>query len=103
MDKYLRVNFVKRKFIASATRHKISNLLFSLTFQVRLIDAVYVSAPVIERKNSSVSGAHNMRFERQLEEQKNMEALVRQRIERLDQELERLKRKGEEADRIRMH
>lgn len=48
VDKYLRVNAIKRKFIASATRHKIANLLFSLSFQIRLIDAVYVNPPVVE-------------------------------------------------------
>lgn len=32
VDKYLRVNAMKRKFIASSTRHKISNLLYSLSF-----------------------------------------------------------------------
>ena len=49
VDKYLNVNAVKRKFIASATRHKITNLLFSLSFHIRLIDAVYVNPPAFER------------------------------------------------------
>lgn len=63
VDKYLNVNAVKRKFIASATRHKITNLLFSLSFQIRLIDAVYVNPPVFERQNSSFSGVNNIRME----------------------------------------
>ena len=31
VDKYLNVNAIKRKFIASSTRHKITNLLFFLS------------------------------------------------------------------------
>jgi len=42
-----------------------------------------------------------MRFELRTEEQKNMEALLRQKLESLDGELERIKLKGEEADRVR--
>ena len=45
VDKYLRVNRVKRKFIASSTRHKITSLLQALTFSIRLIDAVFVRPP----------------------------------------------------------
>ena len=48
VDKYLRVNAIKRKFIASATRHKITNLLHALTFSIRLIDAVFLRPPQID-------------------------------------------------------
>ena len=104
MDKYLRVNAIKRKFIASATRHKIAGYLIALTFSIRLIDAVFIRPPQIENQNSSYSGQHNMRFE---EEQKQIEAqieaMVRQRVSLMDDELERLRRKGEDAERARIH
>ena len=45
VDKYLRVNAIKRKFIASATRHKINGYLIALSFSIRLIDAVFIRPP----------------------------------------------------------
>jgi hypothetical protein len=60
-----------------------------------------VNPPDFERQNSSHSGSQKIRFELRTEEQKNMEALLRSKLERLDGELERIKLKGEEADRVR--
>lgn len=45
IDKYLRTNALKRKMIASDVRHKITNLMHLLTFQIRLIDSVFVNPP----------------------------------------------------------
>ena len=36
--------------MASDVRHKLKGLKYSLTFQVRLIDSVYVSPPIGERE-----------------------------------------------------
>lgn len=62
-----------------------------------------MSQPFFERQNSTMSGNYPVRLERQSEEQKNVEALVRQKIEFMDTELERLKRKGEDQERVRIH
>ena len=42
-DRYLAANAIMKRLIGSDVRHKLKGLRFSLTFQVRLIDSVYVS------------------------------------------------------------
>jgi len=41
----LRANVIKQKSIASNVRHKLKGLQFSIAFQIRLIDSVYVTPP----------------------------------------------------------
>ena len=47
VDKYLKTNAIKRGMIASDIRHKLKNLEYSLSFQIRLLDSIYVSPPVM--------------------------------------------------------
>ena len=61
-QKYLDTSAFKRKFIASDTRHKLKNLQYSLTFQIRLIDTIYVNPPLIEMQNLSNSGVARNNF-----------------------------------------
>lgn len=71
---------------------------------MHLIDAVYVNPPVFELKHSSSfsGGTNNMRIDQRTEEQRSLEAVFRERIAQLDSELEKIRRKGVEADKLRM-
>jgi hypothetical protein len=53
VDKYLRSNMIKQKSIASDVRHKLKSLQYSIAFQIRLIDSVYVSPPTSQYKQSN--------------------------------------------------
>ena len=43
----MKTNALKRGMIASDVRHKLKNLEYSLSFQIRLLDTIYVSPPVL--------------------------------------------------------
>lgn len=93
VEKYIGTNSVKRKFIASDIRHKLKGLEYSLSFQIRLIDTIYVSPPMMEMQNYSNSGI-NMNAA-QTEEMRVLEHHMRLKLTELDEDLNNLKKKDQ--------
>ena len=73
IDKYLAANAVKKKLIASDVRHKLKGLRYSLTFQIRLIDSVYVNPPMLENQFEFDGIKRLMTDPRQTDEAKTIE------------------------------
>jgi hypothetical protein len=57
-DKYLKANAIKKKAIESKVRHKLKGVQYSISFQIRLIDAVYVRPPAQFMPNGTFSDLH---------------------------------------------
>lgn len=107
VDKYLRTNAVKRKFMESDVRNKLKGLQFALSFQIRLIDTIYVGQVLnrngTERNLSDIGHLTNSTSGdlRGVPVDKELEAIVRNKISEFDKQLEELKRKNEMVEELR--
>ena len=85
IDRYLGANGIKKKMMAGDIRHKLKGLKYSLTFQVRLIDSVYVNPPMGEREcvgQMVFKGSQNNQIPR--EDVKNIENHIKQRLDEMN-------------------
>ena len=98
MDKYNSANKLKKSFIGSDVRHKLKGLQHSLTFQVRLLDTVYISPPANQTESD---GRMHQAQQPRNEEFKAIEEQVAKRLEAMDQELQKLKKKNTNAEEMK--
>ena len=98
IDKYNSANKLKKSFIGSDVRHKLKGLQHSLTFQIRLLDTVYISPPVNQAESD---GRVHQTQQPRNEEFKAIEQQVAKRLEAMDQELQKLKKKNTNTEEMK--
>lgn len=99
VDKYLRSNLIKQKSIASDVRHKLKSLQYSIAFQIRLIDSVYVSPPTGQYKQSS---DFKMAQSKSSDDIVSLTSHVKMQLREMNNELEQLRQKDSALAEIRL-